>query len=118
MKPSLEMTRDGMVSALTPRPGLLPQTKPELLRDVLRMKRARGDADADQFKIVACQEFAYKLNGSIRGAANAMRQWLAKADKLGWTAERVASRQAFLADLDRVLAGDLTGWDPSMARAA
>ncbi|TKT80020.1 hypothetical protein [Aquamicrobium sp. LC103] len=101
-------TRDGLISAL--KPGLLPKAKPTLLRDVLRMKRARGDADADQFKTLARLEFASRLDATIEGAAWALRQWIAKAEKLGWSDVQQARAEAMLADLDRVLAGDLTGW--------
>ncbi|MCO5085117.1 MAG: hypothetical protein M9939_26425 [Mesorhizobium sp.] len=108
-----DLTRDGLISALTP--SLLPQTKPVFLRDLLRMKRNRGDADVEQFKLT-CREFGSGLNATISGAAWAMRQWVAKADRLGWTDMKVARCTAFLADLDAVLAGNLTGWD--IARAA
>lgn len=106
-----DLTRDGLISALMPR--LLPATKPELLRDVLRMKRNRADADADQFKAVACADFAVKLNASVGGARNAMEQWLRKG-----ALHDTPARRAFLADLDAVLAGDLRGWDIAKAEAA
>lgn len=90
--------------------ALLPKTKPTLLRDVLRMKLARGDADAAQFKRVAIDDFAVGLNATISGAECAMRQWVAKAGRLGWSETKRATRGAFLADLDAVIAGDLAGW--------
>lgn len=98
------LTRDGLISALTP--GLVAATKPALLRDVLRMKRNRGDADADQFKAVALDDFAVRLDASVAGARNAMEQWLRKGALTDTDA-----RRAFLADLDAVLAGDMCGWD-------
>lgn len=107
----LDLTRDGLISAF--KPTLLPNTKPELLRDVLRMKRNRGDADADQLKRVA-REFGSGLNATISGAAWAMRQWAAKQATGGpvfLTYSTAAERVAFLADLDAVLAGDVAGWD-------
>lgn len=113
---AMNMTRDGIVSALTLKPGLLPQTKPQFLRDVLRMKRARSDTDADYFKAIS-KDFAYGLNATISGAAWAMRQWVAKGEKLGWSEMKIISRKAFLADLDAVLSGDLTGWDVKMGAA-
>jgi hypothetical protein len=109
------VTRYGLISAL--KPSLHPQVKPVLLRDVLRMKRNRGDADAEQFKQIACYQFACRLNETIGGAAWAMRQWIGRADKLGWGDRKVATHSAFLADLDAVLAGDLTGWDISVEAA-
>lgn len=110
-----DLTRDDLISALKPCRFAAP--KPAFLRDVLRMKRNRGDADADQFKAVACYDFAVKLNATIDGAAWAMRQWIAKSEKLGWSETKKAQREAFLADLDAVLAGDLTGWDINRAAA-
>lgn len=110
-----DLTRDGLISAL--KPALLPQVKPFFLRDVLRMKRNRGDADADLFKAVAVDLFASRLDATIGGAANAMRQWLAKADRLGWNERQVNRCTAFLADLDAVLAGDMRGWDIAKAAA-
>ena len=108
---ALDLTRDGLIAALTPR--LLPATKPELLRDVLRMKRNRGDADADQFKAVVCADFAVRLNASVGGARNAMEQWLRKG-----ALPDTPARRAFLVDLNAVLAGDLRGWDIAKAEAA
>lgn len=108
-----DLTRDGLISALTP--SLLPKAEPTLLRDVLRMKRNRGDADADVFKLIAINEFGSGLNATISGAAWAVRQWIAK--RSDWIGEaQHARREAFLADLDAVIAGDLTGWD--IARGA
>ena len=43
--------------------GLLPQTKPEFVKDVLAMKRRRGDEDCEQFKMVA-MEFQNRLYGA------------------------------------------------------
>lgn len=105
------LTRDGLISAL--KPNLLPQVEPYFLRDVLRMKRTRGDGDAEQFKVVACDLFASRLNATISGASRAMRQWLDKG-----AVSDTAARRAFLADLDAVLAGDMTGWDIAPAAAA
>lgn len=89
--------------------GLLPQTKPEFVKDVLAMKRHRGDADCDQFKMVA-MEFQNRLYADIRGAAYTIRFLLSKAEKAGQSTHWIKTRSAFLADLDRVLSGDLTGW--------
>lgn len=111
-----DLTRDGLISAL--KPQLLPQVKPYFLRDVLRMKRNRGDVDADRFKAVAVDLFASRLDATVSGAAWAMRQWIAKADRLGWGDAKVARCEAFLADLDAVLAGDMRGWDIATGRAA
>lgn len=110
-----DLTRDGMISALVPSTT---KAGPTLIRDVLRMKRNRGDADADQFKALALYQFASGLNASISGASWAMRQWLVKADKLGWSDRKVARSEAFLADLDAVLAGDMRGWDVCQVEAA
>lgn len=106
-----DLTRDGLISAL--KPALLPQVKPIFLRDVLRMKRNRGDADADLFKAVAVDLFASRLDATISGAAWAMRQWIEKG-----AVPDTAARRAFLADLDAVLAGDMRGWDITKAEAA
>ena len=111
-----QISRTGLIFAS--RPSLLRQVKPELLRDVLRMKRNRGDADADQFKQIAINEFAFRLNATVSGAAWAMRQWVAKAEKLGWDDDKVQRCMAFLGDLDTVLAGDMRGWDIATAEAA
>lgn len=99
-------------------PSLAPQLVPAFLRDVLRMKRNRGDNDAEQFKQIATFEFASRLDATISGAAWAMRQWVAKAEKLGWSDDKVARCSAFLADLDAVLAGDMRGWDIGRVEAA
>ena len=115
---SYDLTRSGLISALTPKPGLLPKMHPTLLRDALFMKRARGDADADQFKTIACREYASMLDATIQGAAGAMRQWLAKADKLRWSDEKRARNAAFLADLTAIEDGDRAGWTPPHERAA
>lgn len=99
---ALDLTRDGLITALKPR--LYAKTQPTLLRDALKMKRARGDADADQFRDVAVTEFAYRLNSTIQGAANAMRQMIAK--RKPWVSDRQhADRIAFLADLDAIQDG-------------
>ncbi len=108
-----DLTRDGLISALTP--TLAASTAPMFLRDVLRMKRNRGDADCESFKLVA-KDFASGLNATIAGSAWAMRQWVAKRpDWIG--SDHQARREAFLADIDAVLAGDLAGWDIHMAAA-
>lgn len=107
-----------LISALMPKPGLILQTEPTLLRDALFMKRARGDGDADQFKSVACYEFAHKLNATISGASWSMRQWLAKADKLGWSEIRRAKCFSFLDDLIAIEEGDRAGWTPPHERIA
>lgn len=111
-----DLTRDGLISAL--KPALLSQVKPFFLRDVLRMKRNRGDADADLFKAVAVDLFASRLDATVSGAAWAMRQWVPKANQLGWSDDKVARCTEFLADLDAVLAGDMRGWDIATGRAA
>lgn len=77
----------------------------QLLREVLRAKRERGDADADEFKRIIVHDFAAGLNASVRGSINAYRQWLAKADRLGWPVCKVASRKAVLAELEVIDAG-------------
>ncbi|TPN26594.1 hypothetical protein FKO01_25295 [Mesorhizobium sp. B2-3-3] len=100
---SLDLTRDGLISALSTKPGLLPQTKPEFLRDVIAMKRARGDTDIADFATV-CREFGSGVSATIGGAAWAMRQWVAK--RKTWISDiQHARRIAFLADLDAVIAG-------------
>lgn len=100
----MTLTKDGMIAAL--RPQLLPQTKPEFLRDVLAMKRAAGHNDAEDFRLVS-REFGSGLNATISGAAWAMRQWIAKRPK--WiTDAQQAHREAFLADLEAVMRGE---WD-------
>lgn len=83
---------------------LQPKTKPTLLRDALRMKRERGDADADSFKRVAIEDFANKLNATIEGAEWAMAQWVAKRTNNPGPRYQ-AMREAFLADLRAILAG-------------
>lgn len=106
--------------AMKPAPRLLPKTEPTLLRDVLFMKRSRGDADADQFKTVA-REFASWLDATIGGAAWAMRQWIERQEAGGAYVpgtRSLAARKAFLADLDAVIAGDRAGWVPPHERAA
>ena len=113
-----ELTKSGLISALSPKAGLLPQMHPTLLRDALFMKRARGDADADPFKAIACREYASMLDATISGAAFAMRQWLAKADKLRWSDEKRNRCAAFLADLAAIENGDRAGWTPPHERAA
>lgn len=100
---SLDLTRDGLISALSPKPGLLLQTKAEFLRDVIAMKHERGDTDVDGFKQV-CREFGSGTNATVGGAAWAMRQWV--ANRKTWISEEQhARRVAFLADLDAVIAG-------------
>lgn len=84
---------------------LLPNTKPTLLRDALRMKRERGDADADVFKKAVIDDFGSGLNATIGGAIWAYGQWIAKAGKLGWSAAKVESRRRVLADLQSIVAG-------------
>ena len=112
MPTALETTRDDLVRALTP--TFAPPTGPVLLADVLRMKRARGDADCADFERIA-RDYGARLNATIRGAAWAMRQWVAKGHP---SEAHQAMREAFLADLERVLAGDLTGWDGLSGEAA
>lgn len=102
-----ELTHSGLTSALSPKPGLLPQTKPFLLRDVLRMKRKRGDTDCEAFKLV-CREFAHGLNGTISGGIWAMNQWIkaANAGKQPWIGDVTQGRRrAFVADCEAALAG-------------
>lgn len=84
--------------------ALLPKTKPTLLRDALRMKRERGDADADGFKTIAINDFASGLNATIAGAEWAMAQWVAKRTNNPSEAYQ-ARRVAFLADLRAILNG-------------
>lgn len=84
---------------------LLPATKPTLLRDALRMKRERGDADADAFKKAVIEDFGSGLNATIGGAIWAYPQWIKKADKIGWNAAKVESRKRILADLQAIVAG-------------
>ncbi|GAA2816958.1 hypothetical protein EDC40_103687 [Aminobacter aminovorans] len=84
--------------------SLLPKTKPTLLKDALRMKRERGDVDADGFKTIAINDFAYGLNATIEGAEWAMAQWVAKRTNNPSEAYQ-ARRVAFLADLRAILAG-------------
>lgn len=84
---------------------LLPATKPTLLRDALRMKRERGDADADAFKKAVIDDFGAGLNATIGGAIWAYTCWLKKADKIGWSSAKVESRKSILADLQTIVAG-------------
>lgn len=108
-----DLARDGIIAALTPAPHTA-----LTLRHVLAAKRARGDLDAERFRLIATFDFAHRLEATVEGAAWAMRQWIAKADRLGWSEGKKAERVAFLADLDAVLAGDLTGRDVAKAEAA
>lgn len=83
---------------------LLPKTKPTLLRDVLAMKRERGDDCAD-FLSVATWDFAYKLNATIVGAEHQTASRVARP--ASHVTDRLqAKRVAFLADLRAVLAGE------------
>lgn len=76
-------------------------SKPMWLRDVLKMKRERGDTDIDGFKDI-CRFYAHGFNASIQGAAYSMRQWVRKPHA---SAVIQARREAFLADLEAVMAG-------------
>lgn len=101
---------------LTP-PSLAPKLFPTLLRDVLRMKRNRGDHDAEAFKLTATTEFASGLNATISGAGRAMGQWAASRPE--WVSDaRQARRMAFLSDLEAVQSGDMRGWDVVSGEAA
>ena len=91
-------TRDGIIGALTFTP-----TGPTFLRDVLKMKRERGDNDCDAFRRVA-KEFGVGLNATVSGASNAMRQWMA-GKKVYFGYSNADERKAFLADLDAVRNG-------------
>lgn len=91
-------------STTTPALKLLPASKPTLLRDALRMKRERGDTDADLFKAIVIDDFGAGLNATIGGAIWAYPQWIAKADKLGWPARKVESRKRVLAELQLIVA--------------
>jgi hypothetical protein len=83
--------------------GLFPQTKAEFLRDVIAMKRERGDTDIDGFKHV-CAEFGSGVNATVGGAEWAMRSWV--KNRKTWISDiQHARRLAFLADLDAVIAG-------------
>ena len=98
----LSRTRDGIIGALTFAPAA-----PTFLRDVLKMKRERGDNDCDAFRRVA-KEFGVGLNATVSGASNAMRQWIAKQEagkKLFFSYSTKDERKAFLADLDAVRNG-------------
>ena len=95
-------TRTGLIAALTP--GLLPQSRPVLLSDAKAMKLARGDTDMGDFALCV-REFGSRYNATIEGAANAMSQWIAKADKLGWSETRVLRCKVFLADLNAIRDG-------------
>lgn len=91
---TMNLTRDGLISALAPRPA------PSFLIDVLRIKRARGDIDCDAFKSVA-DTFAYKLNATIAGATRSMEAQIKARDagKMKWVGEREQEmRRAFVAD--------------------
>ncbi|MER8999956.1 hypothetical protein NKJ52_20840 [Mesorhizobium australicum] len=88
---------------MTAKPNLLPQTKAEFLRDVIAMKRERGDTDIADFTMV-CREFGSDINATVGGAAWAMRCWV--KNRKTWISEvQHARRVAFLADLDAVIAG-------------
>lgn len=106
------MPNDRMI--ITP-PSLVPQLDPLLLRDVLRMKRNRGDADADQFKAVAREALGNGIDSTISGAARTVRAIIAQG---GYPAAKVDAYAALLADIEAVLAGDRAGWDIAIARAA
>ena len=84
---------------------LLPATKPQFLRDALRMKRERGDDDAEAFKRAVIEDFGAGLNATIGGAIWAYPQWIKKADKIGWNGAKVESRKRILADLQAIVAG-------------
>jgi hypothetical protein len=71
------------------------------LRDALRMKRERGDADCDAFKDI-CRSYAHGFGATVEGAARSMRQWV----KTPHASPRYqAMREAFLADLEAIQAG-------------
>lgn len=74
---------------------------PTLLRDALRLKRERGDADCEAFKDIA-NTYAYRLNATIQGAAWTMRQLIRKPLA---SPTHQAARVAFLADLDAIMGG-------------
>lgn len=96
---TMNLTRDGLIAALTPR------SAPTFLIDVLRIKRARGDADCDAFKYVA-DTFAYKLNATIVGAVRNMEAQIKARDagKMKWVGPREQEmRRAFVADCRAVL---------------
>ena len=98
----LSRTRDGIIKALTFAPAA-----PTFLRDVLKMKRERGDNDCDAFRRVA-KEFGVGLDATVSGASNAMRQWITKQEagkKLFFSYSNADERKAFLADLDAVRSG-------------
>lgn len=78
-------------------PTALKIAQPELLVDVLAIKRARGDADAGQFKAFASREFAARLNASVKGAANCLRSLTKAGDP---NAIIHAKRVAYLAELE------------------
>ncbi len=84
--------------------ALLPQTKPEFLRDVARLKRDRGDTDASEFLDV-CRDFAYGLNATINGAERFMRRRVEGKSRFN---EYWRPRFAFLADVEAVLDGSFT----------
>ena len=71
------------------------------LRDALRLKRERGDADCEAFNDIA-NTYAYRLNASIQGAAWTMRQLIEKPLA---SPTHQAARVAFLADLESIMAG-------------
>lgn len=83
--------------------GLLPQTKPFFLGDVVKMKRNRGDNDLADFKLVV-REFAYGINADIRGSEWSMQQWVER--RKPWISDaQHARRVKFLADIRAVLDG-------------
>lgn len=80
--------------------ALLPQIEPFFLRDVLAIKRERGDADCADFRKV-CDDFAYRLNATISGARRNMARWI--ENRQSWVDDKHHARRiAFLADLDAV----------------
>lgn len=83
---------------------LLPQTRPEFLRDVVRMKRNRQDTDVAEF-IEICRDFASGSYATIEGAARHMRRQTEGKSRFNvyWR-----PRFAFLADLDAVIDGSFT----------
>jgi hypothetical protein len=71
------------------------------LRDALRMKRERGDADCDDFKEI-CRFYAHRYGATVEGAARSMRKWVQTPHA---SPRYQAMREAFLADLEAIQVG-------------
>lgn len=72
------------------------------LRDIYGRKQVRGDADAEQFRMVAVREFGAGLNATAIGAADKLRRWVDK--RRSWDSDiHHAQLKAALADIEAAL---------------